>query len=631
MVSLKEHQHQHNSSLPEISISNITRPSSLVSMTTLSSVSNADEDPGLPVYQCYSMQNEDGPWSDSSLSSLPSSPSDTASPPPTSPKATPSSRINRNTRTLVPTSGKPWSALPRKKTAAASARKFRQPAAPKTRKPVAKTKELPSLENANLGKPEAWGQPEVWAEKRQQLCSSLPYHRGHESAAYRTNGMVAGFLANQGIGPRDVFTEDIYITGVGGGKEKGEDGETKQVKDQNVSLIAISFQHTMEAKLPVAIIAGGLKVCKARMEKIDLKKRSWWSPVNSVAHLSQGYDGVKTLVQTCHDCNTSCKTIYTHGWTCRSPQCRSFYVFYHQVDVNDLQYCGDFMQERTPYIGAPPPPLRPEPVTDTDLVGEDVFGVEERCKQGIVCAKFHGCIRRLEWHQWTCETVGCDFTHTVTQIPVPLSKVLSATDFIADKIPLDFVHESIGVNQKPIGHYDVYELKIPGPARHPGLPIEIGAPYKFLVAHEANSFQNAPPPILKAMQRMTWAGKQAFAGKEDVEFTPLNEVLCLGYFENMHIGYHDDGEDTLGETVATLSLGASSTMCFRPKNKSTIGGIHKTNKGSKTSKKDYAKLTLNHGDIIIMHGSGIHKYYEATRRQAPWTPEICTYLPIRQA
>lgn len=42
----------------------------------------------------------------------------------------------------------------------------------------------------------------------------------------------------------------------GGGKEKGEDGETKQVKDQDTSSIAIAFQRTMEAKMPVAIIAG---------------------------------------------------------------------------------------------------------------------------------------------------------------------------------------------------------------------------------------------------------------------------------------------------------------------------------------------------------------------------------------
>ncbi|KAI9648951.1 hypothetical protein NHQ30_001517 [Ciborinia camelliae] len=738
MISLKRRQQQDNASLSDSSATDSQRPSTPESMTSMSSVSSINESFGVFMNQGYYMQNENGAWSDISRSILPPSPldtpsppafpplspSDSSSPPPVTLKVSPPRRFTRSTRNVaqqptmdqfftraqkpvIPAKRKaevssdeeflPHVAQdsltpPHKKATTASTRKPRQPTASRSRKSTTKVKEpLPSLENATLHKPEAWGQPEVWADKRQQLCSALPYYKGYESAAYRTNLIVAGFLANQGVGARDVFTEDIYISKVGGGKEKGEDGETKQVKDQDYSSIAISFQRTMAAKLPVALIAGqrnhlspvklihhfnvldffhitdvwcelenGLKVWKVRMEKIDLTKRSWWSTIDSIAHLSQDYDGVKTIIQMCDACNTSCKTIHTQGWTCRNPQCKSFYKFDHEVDINDLNYCEDFLQERTRYTGATPPPLRPEPVTYADLVGEDAFGVEERCKQGIVCPKCHCCIRRLEWRQWTCENKGCDFTHTVTQIPVPITKVLSASDVITDHSPLQLIHESVGVNQKPIGLYDVYELKIPGettpagwiqvfrsnglinrqpggpndlfqemqkddfrlrrgPARHPGLPMEIvtahfasnwGAPYKFLVAHEANSFQDAPAPILKAMQRMTWAGRQAFAGKDDAKFTPFNEVLCLGYFESMHIGYHDDGEDTLGETVATLSLGASSTMSFRPKNKSQIGGVLKSNKGSKVSKKDYVRVTLNHGDIIVMHGSGIHKYYE---------------------
>ncbi|KAF7909423.1 uncharacterized protein EAF01_003141 [Botrytis porri] len=730
MISLKVRQRRGKTSLSDSlksssSTSDILRPSSSGSETSMSSTSDTkEENLGFFMNQDYSPQNEDSSWSESNLPAnlfnTPSPPSTTlesSSPPPRRRSTRAAKNVQpkldqffaRTEKPITPTKRKAMAnnvedllteiaeeplEPPRKKVVTTPLRQPSRATPPKSRKAAAKVKELPSLENATLNKPEAWGEPPVWAEKRQQLCSSLPYHKGYESAAYRTNGMIAGFLVNQGVGPRDVFTEDIYITSVGGGKSKGEDGETKRVKDQDFSSIAISFQRTMEAKLPIAMIAGqrnticpvklnhhfnvldffhitdiwcelesGLKMWKVRMEKIDLTKRSWWSPIDSTAHLSQGYDGLKTTVQTCCACNTSRKTIYTQGWTCRSPQCEAFYVFDHPVDVDDLQYCAEFLQERTPYTGAAPPPLRPEPVTNADLVGEDIFGVEERCKQGIVCPKCHGCIRRLEWRQWTCETPDCDFTHTVTQVPVPITKAIEGNNIIADQSPILFAHESVRVSHKPIGHYDVYELQLPGetteagwiqvfrsnglinsqpdgpnelfqgmqkddyklrrgPARHPGLPMEIvtahfasnfGAPYKFLVAHEANSFRDAPVPILQAMQRMTWAGQQAFSGKKDADFTPFNEVLALGYFENMHIGYHDDGEDTLGETVATLSLGASSTMCFRPKNKSTIGGVLKPGKGSlgsKATKKDYVKVTLNHGDIIVMHGSGIHKYYE---------------------
>lgn len=223
--------------------------------------------------QGYSLQNEDGTWSDASRSNLPPSPphspfsslpnSISPSPPNSilpSPattattanrKISPPRRTTRSstqksrnvtqqptvdqffTRTekpTIPTKRKAEvssveeflpgiaeesSEPPRKKTTTVSTRMPRQLAVPKTRKPVAKAKQqLPSEQNATLDKPEAWGEPEVWAEKRQQLCAALPYYDAYESAAYKTKGMVAGFLVNQGAGPRDVFTQDIYITGV---------------------------------------------------------------------------------------------------------------------------------------------------------------------------------------------------------------------------------------------------------------------------------------------------------------------------------------------------------------------------------------------------------------------------------
>lgn len=59
--------------------------------------------------------------------------------------------------------------------------------------------------------------------------------------------------------------------------------------------------------------------------------------------------------------------------------------------------------------------------------------------------------------------------------------------------------------------------------------------------------------------------------------------------------------------MATLSLGATATFSIRPKAKSGIGAISKNAKGSKP---DALKLRLDHGDLIIMHGSGIQKFYE---------------------
>lgn len=119
--------------------------------------------------------------------------------------------------------------------------------------------------------------------------------------------------------------------------------------------------------------------------------------------------------------------------------------------------------------------------------------------------------------------------------------------------------------------------------------------------------------------------------------------------------WHDDGEDTLGPTIATMSLGCSARMLIRMKStyywgRSKKGVIVaddpvlpgcynyekrlnlKSLKG-KVSQQEYKKLeaeayhfekkkgkgldaepcitmTVKHGDIIVMNGAALQKYYE---------------------
>ena len=51
-------------------------------------------------------------------------------------------------------------------------------------------------------------------------------------------------------------------------------------------------------------------------------------------------------------------------------------------------------------------------------------------------------------------------------------------------------------------------------------------------------------------------------------------------------------------------------MRFRPKKKSSIGGVRIGRKSDNGNKKPALAFTLNHGDIVVMHGTAIHKYYE---------------------
>ncbi len=79
--------------------------------------------------------------------------------------------------------------------------------------------------------------------------------------------------------------------------------------------------------------------------------------------------------------------------------------------------------------------------------------------------------------------------------------------------------------------------------------------------------------------------------------------LCL------QLQWHDDGEKTLGPTVASMSLGCSSVMHWRPKASVKICGKTKAN-NQKGEKREVLKILLEHGDIMIMHGAKIQKLYE---------------------
>lgn len=151
-----------------------------------------------------------------------------------------------------------------------------------------------------------------------------------------------------------------------------------------------------------------------------------------------------------------------------------------------------------------------------------------------------------------------------------------------------------------------------------------GAKYKYGVKQLSTSFEQAPDVILKTVKRLTWAGRLTVSNNLESfgSFEPFNECLSIGYFEGSRINvstltmflqsltefvqYHDDGEKTLGPTVATLSLGAPARMLFRPKANNTIG------KSEAKEKPAALQFTLEHGDIVIMHGPEIQKFYEAS-------------------
>jgi hypothetical protein len=63
-------------------------------------------------------------------------------------------------------------------------------------------------------KPEPFGEPPVWADKRQNLCEALPYYKAYMSGAYLHQGVASAFMVDKEVGPRDKFDEEVIIARV---------------------------------------------------------------------------------------------------------------------------------------------------------------------------------------------------------------------------------------------------------------------------------------------------------------------------------------------------------------------------------------------------------------------------------
>lgn len=197
------------------------------------------------------------------------------------------------------------------------------------------------------------------------------------------------------------------------------------------------------------------------------------------------------------------------------------------------------------------------------------------------------------------------------------------------------------------------QLKGESYCRH--FTVNYGMPYKFIAATASHSFEGAARPITATRSRLNWAARHLL-GPEHKDEEEFNEVLALGYFEAQKINYHDDGEFGLGPTIATLSLGAPGTMRIRMKARHYHGcssanvydasrplpgcksyeqrlALHPQLEALKLSDpkayrarlkqipkelkltsagtaKDVLRMQLGHGDVVIMHGAEVQKYYE---------------------
>ncbi|KAK2032947.1 hypothetical protein LX32DRAFT_660923 [Colletotrichum zoysiae] len=391
----------------------------------------------------------------------------------------------------------------------------------------------------------------------------------------------------------------------------------------------------------------GFVIHKIRLEKTDRSVPSWWQLKSELTIASKH---ASSLVW-CVDCHQGSKTVFSCGWICLNQKCAKFFTFPAGVDTSQLTYSEDFLLERTSHQ-APQQPLQP-PLPDIPMPG--FLGTEKAMRDGIVCPECHRCARRVDWTKWTYEDPLCHFTLFAPPLPLPLIEIYVEEVEQRQKRTFEskILDEHILEARSKSNGYAIEQYLLPDPlnacviigsvtvfrttrainscegapdrmwdllqhdtaknfgfkrqpAIHPGLPTEKltrnflqnwGAPYKFAVNVHSRPFSEAPDSLIGALKRMQWAGRTSVDMTNDTDFVDFNELLSIGYMEEDKINYHDDGEDTLGPTVATLSLGSPALMSFKMK-KSYAGGDKKV-----------LQLTMCHGDLVVMHGTRIHQAY----------------------
>ena len=386
--------------------------------------------------------------------------------------------------------------------------------------------------------------------------------------------------------------------------------------------------------------------------------------------------------------------------------------------MESLNLNPDFLEERTDHSAASKPSCPLVPALDTIYSAHPLDAYNR--SRGIQCPKCKGCCSRIHWTHWACETDGCGFTHRVNYTTVP------HTAFI-DRLQHEAVGHALptGECSHPVqrqsstcsGHYrttifsfgaDCFVAHVQGnvyansAARGPNsifaslqeaedIPLErramntgkmgrmltnhfaanYGMPYKYAAKSgtPSGAFSTAPDPVVAALGRLNWAAKKVVP---DGSFQKPNEMLVIGYMTDNGMNWHNDGEDGLGKTIVSLSLGGEATMSFRmkaehhtpkallpkniarydPRRKVAVGSKHWAErvalndsygnvaddewqaakeevfsdyKDAKAKSSQVLSIVLKHGDYLIQHGSDIQKYYEVSNSMISVLPAILTW------
>ena len=261
-------------------------------------------------------------------------------------------------------------------------------------------------------------------------------------------------------------------------------------------------------------VINGVALCKVRLEKVDLKKKSWWAavPQNSSQSSKRAPKLFPPQIKVCITCGEESKEIFNAGWTCLEGICPDFFKFPNGYIPNDsgLDYSKAFMAERTAFEGDIPELSYPI-LTEESLKELGLFGHETAARHGIVCPDCKCCIRRRWWDKLECENEDCNFVLNVPRASITIDKLLESpdSDKKKKKKSLERCWGQIQKMESVCGAYKRTSYGIPNAEGK-----IIGSVFHFQVDEATNSEEGGPDNIFRDIQE----------GKLPLERNPVRQV-----------------------------------------------------------------------------------------------------------
>ncbi|KAK4047680.1 hypothetical protein OIO90_006109 [Microbotryomycetes sp. JL221] len=485
------------------------------------------------------------------------------------------------------------------------------------------------------------GKPPIWSIGRQELCESLPYFKSYQGGHYDFNERCFGYLLDGFGAANDVCTAGgrIIISHGGGCSEGNRDDyrlKGNQTKD-NVRMRAL--YNCKERQTPVALIAGsnwkhfaGLKDLKARYAVLGYYfVRDIWVEAESA-----GDDTDKFF--------TRFKILFEWAPSQGVPWFEHLLVESANVLSHVREMVSKSLQQH------PVPERRMHEIfqeLDADVKeASELKTTNERAAPSVHEDLQVESVSRGRWKGWTIK-LGDD-----AKIHQLWSEDAGDKTRANDLFKAYQSEESSRLFKRSLLHTH----KLPGAALCSQFSFNTGEKYHFGVTTDTVSFDRpleqasndearsdnaraltgttatAPACVRRACQSISQVARGVC---DDVESDDIifNEVLSVAYMEGGKMSYHDDGEVGLGPVVASLSLGSDATMDFRRKPPKKDRRSHVASDAaqrdyvdqdaegkdsqvaeSKQSRKSKSvivvRLTLKHGDFLIMEGRGVQRDFD---------------------